>query len=256
VSAPITALPSPTPGARRVVHCMGTVFSFDVRTAGVGQAALDEAERWLHRVDEVFSTYREHSEISRLGRGELTAADCSDEVRHVLAECARLEVATHGFFSIRATGRLDPSGYVKGWAIERASDILVAHGSTSHCVNGGGDVQSVGGAAADRPWRIGIADPLRPRTLAAIAVGRDLAVATSGTAERGAHVVNPHTGVAPTALVSLTLAGSRLGRVDAMATAAMAMGADARAFVEGLDGIEAFAIEPDGTTWSTSGWQR
>ena len=55
---------------------MGTVFSFDVRGGDprtVG-AALAAAIAGLHRVNEVFSTYRENSQISRLARGEISVA--------------------------------------------------------------------------------------------------------------------------------------------------------------------------------------
>ena len=57
---------------------MGTVFSFDVRGGepGAVQAALEEAVAGLHRVDEVFSTYREDSQVSRLARGELSVEEC------------------------------------------------------------------------------------------------------------------------------------------------------------------------------------
>ena len=237
--------------ARRVVECMGTVFSFDVRTRGVSPDALDEAAAWLHWVDATFSTFRPTSEISRLGRGELAVEQCSPHVAYVLGECARLTERTGGFFSTYATGSLDPSGYVKGWAIERASDILVAAGSLSHCVNGGGDVQCVGSAAVGKPWRVGVVHPLLPTQLAAVVTGHDLAVATSGNAERGGHVVDPHTGRSPDELASITLVGRELAQVDALATAAYAHGAGAREFVASLEGIRAFAVLADGSSWST-----
>jgi thiamine biosynthesis lipoprotein len=249
-SAPVTVGPL-TAGLRRVVQCMGTVFSFDVRTPGLAGEAVDEAVAWLHRVDATFSTYRPESEISRLERGEISRDDCSPDVRHVLARCAELTRRTGGYFSARATGRLDPSGYVKGWAIERASDILVAHGSVSHCVNGGGDVQCVGWSAVGKPWRVGIAHPLLPMQLAAVVSGSDLAVATSGTAERGAHIVDPHSGRAPDGLASVTLVGAHLSEVDALATAAYAHGRRARDFVASLAGVGAFAVCRDGSTWTT-----
>ena len=239
---------------RRVVECMGTVFSFDVRAPGVEPAALDEAERWLRHVDATFSTYREDSTISRLARGDVRRADCSAEVRAVLAECERLEQVTGGYFTMRPGGRLDPSGLVKGWAIERASDLLRDAGSQNHCVNGGGDVQCAGEAAPGQPWRVGIAHPLRPGELAAVAVGRGLAVATSGLYERGAHIVDPVGGRVPTDLAGLTVVGTRLAETDAFATAAFAMGVGARAWIETLPGYEAFAVLPDGSTWHTSGW--
>ncbi|MCU1657807.1 MAG: thiamine biosynthesis protein [Pseudonocardiales bacterium] len=247
----MTAAATPS---RRVVKCMGTVFSFDVHSPGVEQTALDEAERWLHWVDRTFSTYRADSDISRLGRGEYTLADCAPEVTEIIETCNRLTEQTQGYFSAYASGVLDPSGLVKGWAIETASDILVAAGSVNHCVNGGGDVQCAGDASPDQPWRIGVSHPLEPGMLAAVVIGTGLAVATSGTAERGAHVINPHTRQPPSELASITLVGTRLGRTDAYATAGFAMGAAAREWIEGLPDHEAFAVCADGTAWSTSGW--
>lgn len=241
----------PTAAAyRRVVHCMGTVFSFDIRTPGVGAQAVDEAECWLHAADATFSTYRADSEISRLARGDIARGDCSPLVRGVLAECDRLHAATGGYFSMYATGSLDPSGYVKGWAVERASDILAAHGSIAHCVNGGGDVQCTGWAASGTPWRVGIADPLRPGELVTAVSGANFAVATSGTAERGAHVVDPRSGRTADHLASITLVGAHLATVDAYATAALALGPAAQAFVASLEGIAAFAVRSDGSVWT------
>lgn len=230
---------------------MGTVFTLDVRAPGVPARAVDGAVAWLHRVDAVFSTYRPDSEVSRLGRGELALDSCSADVRAVLARCAELSAETGGFFSARPGGTLDPSGYVKGWAIERASELLRAAGSTNHCVNGGGDVQCVGEAAPGRPWRIGITHPARPGDLAGIvagAAGADLAVATSGTAERGAHVLDPHTGRPPEGLLSVTVIGTRLADVDAYATAAFAMGTGALAWLAGRPDLRAQVVLADGTT--------
>jgi thiamine biosynthesis lipoprotein len=242
----VAALPQ-----RRVVECMGTVFSFDVRSPGVDDAAMDEAVRWLHWVDRTFSTYRPDSDISRLGRGECTRAECAAEVGEIIDRCEQLVGETNGYFSLYSNGFLDPSGLVKGWAIERASDILVSAGSTSHCVNGGGDVQCVGDASPGQPWRVGITDPLVHGSLAGVVVGTGVAVATSGVAERGQHVVDPHTSAPPTQLASITLVGTHLADTDAYATAAFAMGATARDWVEQLPGHQAFAVNADGTRWST-----
>jgi thiamine biosynthesis lipoprotein len=101
---------------------------------------------------------------------------------------------------------------------------------------------------------VGIAHPLRPGSLCAVVTGRDLAVATSGTAERGAHVLDPHTGRPATGLASLTLVGAELTRTDAYATAAFAMGAGARSWVAGLHGYQALAVTPDGRAWRTPGF--
>ena len=238
---------------RRVDECMGTVFSFAVRDE-CGAAAVQDAIGWLHWVDRTFSTYRGDSAISRLNSGALFLADCPLEVGEVLAACAEVSRVSGGYFAASVNGALDPSGLVKGWAIERASDLLRAAGVADHAIGGGGDVQLRGESSPGQPWQIGIAHPARSGELLAVVEGRDLAVATSGTAERGAHVVNPLTGRPATDLLSITLVGERLGEIDAYATAALAMGAGAREWVEQLPGIEALGVTSDGSVWETSGF--
>ena len=132
--------------------------------------------------------------------------------------------------------------------------MLTAAGSAEHSVNGGGDIQCVGDHGPGGLWRVGIADPLRPGSIALVVTGRDFAVATSGVAERGPHIIDPHTGQPATGLASITVTGAGLAAADAYATAAFAMGPAARDWVESLDGYEAFAITPAGTAWQTSGF--
>ncbi|HEX4728852.1 MAG TPA: FAD:protein FMN transferase, partial [Jatrophihabitans sp.] len=153
-------------------------------------------------------------------------------------------------FDAYAGGALDPSGYVKGWAIQRASELLVAAGSTSHSINGGGDVACVG-LADDRPWRLGIVDPRSPDQVLATVAGADLALATSGIAERGQHVLDPHTGRPPeSGLLSLSVSAGSVIDSDVYATAGFAMGDAARVWLADR-GIRAFAVYADGSTWST-----
>ncbi|MER6184013.1 FAD:protein FMN transferase [Streptomyces sp. NPDC001652] len=228
---------------------MGTVFSFDVRGGepAAVEAALARAVAGLHRADAVFSTYRDDSQISRLARGELTVDDCDPEVAAVLALGAEAEEASDGWFSLRYEGRLDPTGIVKGWAVERAARALAEAGATGVSLNGGGDVQLLGTPGPQRPWRVGVADPLRPGGLAAVvsAAGTtELAVATSGTAERGAHIVDPRTGrSAVTDLVAVTVVTPSVTWADCWATAAFAMGSrEGLRWLESLPDVEALLI--------------
>ncbi|MFD5519440.1 FAD:protein FMN transferase [Streptomyces sp. NPDC127066] len=245
---------------RHAEEVMGTVFSFDVRGGEpeAVRAALEEAITQLHRVDAVFSTYREDSQISRLVRGELTVEECDPEVAEVLDLGAEAERASDGWFSTRYEGQLDPTGIVKGWAAERAALGLAAAGASGVSVNGGGDVQLCGVPGPHRPWRVGVSDPLRPGSLAAVvsAAGVDrLAVATSGTAERGAHIVDPRTGrSAVTDLVAVTVVGPRLTWADAWATAAFAMGSRAGLdWLESLPDVEALLITAGNEVRCTGG---
>ena len=212
---------------RHAEHVMGTVVSFDVPAcAGEprGDGPLSQAVRWLHWVDATFSPYREDSDVTRFGRGLLPLAGCAPELAEVIEACAAISARSGGYFTTTPGGTFDPSGYVKGWAIERAAAILTAAGSDEHSVNGGGDVRCVG----DRLWRVGIADPLHPGRLALVVSGRDFAVATSGVAERGPHIIDPYTGQPPAGLASITVVGATLAETDAYATAAFAMGSAAR----------------------------
>jgi thiamine biosynthesis lipoprotein len=235
---------------RRVEHCMGTVFSIDARSPGVIPADVDAVVEWLHWVDGIFSTYKPSSQVQRLARLEMTLDDAAPEVREVLERCSGLKSETAGFFSACAGGTLDPSGFVKGWAIQRASEILSARGSVNHCVNGGGDVQCAGSAGPGEPWRIGIAHPKHRERLAGIIVGNDLAIATSGTSERGDHIVRP-VGRGGDDLASISVVGRELSSVDAFATAAFAMGTQAREWIESKDGYQALIVYADGTIWSS-----
>ncbi len=242
------------PDGPDVRHIMGMPIAIDVRApTGVD---VEPAFAWLRHVDATFSTYREDSAISRLDRGELTLAECPPEVDEVLSACLALERATRGFFSVRPAGRLDPSGYVKGWAVAGAADRLAAAGARAFCVNAGGDVIARGRPAPDRRWRVGIRHPEDLQATAAVLEVEDLAVATSGEYERGAHILDPHTGRPPAGLLSVTIVGPDLARADAYATAAFAMGAGGPAWTATLTGYDALCITSDRRVLTTPGFSR
>ena len=230
---------------------MGIPIGIDVRDPQ--PVDTEPAFAWLREVDATFSTYRDDSEISRLDRGELLLSDCRPEVDEVLTECMRLERLTGGAFSARPAGRLDPSGYVKGWAVAGAARLVAAE---DFCINAGGDIAARGRPEPDGRWRIGIRHPTELDRLAAVLAVEDLAVATSGEYERGAHILDPHTGRPPAGLLSVTIVGPDLATADAYATAAFAMGADGPAWTTGLDGYDAMCITSDQRVLSTPGFAR
>ena len=224
---------------------MGTTISVDVAQGDVTAAAIEGAFAWLRDVDSRFSTYRLDSEISRLGRGELSLDDCSTDVRDVLERCDAMRSRTDGYFDIRrhrTDAALDPSGYVKGWALDRAADILVEGGAEAFCLNGGGDVIAVGEAKPGTAWRIGIRHPRFVDQVAGVLELRDLAVATSGSYERGDHVIDPHTGRSPRDVLSVTVVGPRLTETDVFATAALAMDGEGIGWLARQPGYASCAI--------------
>jgi FAD:protein FMN transferase len=246
------------PGLLRVEHVMGMPIVLDVRDEPVDAEAVEAAFERLCSIEAAFSTFRADSEISRLGRGELALEDARPEVREVLRRCDELRVETHGYFDVRA-GRcaLDPAGYVKGWAVDRAAAILDEAGIRNFAVNAGGDIRTRGGALPAAHWRIGIQHPLRRDRLAAVLAVRDAAVATSGAYERGEHVVDPHTGCAPAGVLSVTVVGPELATADAYATAAFAMGGELGPhWTARLQGHDAMTVLSNRTVLSTPGLPR
>ena len=289
----LPAVPAVVGRVRHAEPVMGTVVSFDVPAAAVADGSLEAALRWLHWVDRIFSPYRPDSDVSLLAAAEVTVDGCAPEVAEVISACTAVRLCSGGYFTAAPAGVFDPSGYVKGWSVERAAAILSAAGSTNHLVNGGGDVQCAGGrprsglaaapgwrgspgpaepsapsgssassgspwataSSGEEPWRVGIADPFHRGGLALVVEAAGSAVATSGIAERGPHIIDPHRGRPAAGLASLTVVGPSLALADAYATAAFAMGpARARDWTESLPGYEAYAITEHGDTWQTPGF--
>jgi thiamine biosynthesis lipoprotein len=239
---------------RETRDVMGMPVTIDVRDPHVPPAALEEAYADLRRVDERFSTYRPDSEVCRIDRGELRPEDASPDLRLVLDLCERYRRATRGWFAARIGGRLDPSGLVKGWAIDRACAILERRGARNYVVCAGGDAAARGHSGAGEPWRVGIRHPVERAMVARVVLATDLAVATSGTYEKGGHVLDPGTGRPAMDVLSVTVVGSDIVEADVHATAALAMGRPGLELIEDLDGYEGYAIFPDlRATW-TSGF--
>jgi thiamine biosynthesis lipoprotein len=240
-------------GLRRTIDVMGMPVTIDIRHGTAGPRSLDAAFEEFRLLDRTFSTYRPDSVISQINRGELSILEAGAEVSCAL-ELARLyERATGGYFSAWLNDRLDPSGLVKGWAIDRACSILESAGASSYFVDAGGDVRARGGNGEGGPWRIGIRHPVQRNLFAGVIAGMDLAVATSGTYEKGRHVLDPHTGSPADELISVTVVGPDILQADIYATAALAMGARGLDFIEHMGGYEAFVIGSDLRAGRTSG---
>lgn len=209
---------------------MGTVASIHVDDdvdPAVHGAAVAAVAAEMERLEEMFSVHRPGSEISRINAGTLHHLDASPEVIEVLDACTWLEQVSGGAFSVRRSrdsSAIDPSGFVKGWAAERASRLLTESGLSHWYLGVGGDYTARGGMADGSPWRIGIIDPRDPTMLVGTVEIVDGAVATSGTAERGAHIWDPRTGTAAGHFLSVTVTGPSLTWADACATTVFVMG--------------------------------
>lgn len=234
----------------RVEHVMGMPIVVETRDE-VADHVLDAVFDWFREVDERFSTYKDTSEVCALNRGDQALEDAHPDVRAVLDRCDELRVETNGYFDMRAAGgeTIDPSGLVKGWSVDRAAHILDVAGCRDYAINAGGDMVVRGSV-----WRVGIQHPLERGEVAKVVEATELAIATSGEYERGAHVLDPHTRRPPAGVLSVTITGPDLATADAYATAAFAMGEGGPGWTARLVGYEAMTILADGRVLSTPGF--
>jgi thiamine biosynthesis lipoprotein len=241
-----------------VEQIMGLPVSVLARGA---RAMSEEADRAvatvfaeLREVDQLFSPYLETSQVSMLARGAMSLEDCRPDVRDVAGRCAAATRLTGGLFdAVTPEKSWDPSGLVKGWAAERASRHLADVADLDWCLNAGGDVVVI--APSGLPFTVGIQDPRDgARVLHALERLRG-AVATSGTAARGAHVYDPRTGAPVVARwLSVTVVGPSLELADVLATAAFVAGDGWLRLLASTPGYDSLAIAPDGTSSTTPGW--
>lgn len=236
------------------VHLRGDT----VRTIDVEHHVRDYFDE-LRRVDRIFSTYRSESQISRLNRGEITLDDCSPTVAEVMRLCADAHIRTGGLFDAQlprldGAGRwFDPSGLVKTWAVQRAAMHLTHLAGVDMCLNTGGDVM-VSTVEGRSPWRVGVEDPAATGRLLDVLTLADGAVATSGGAHRGAHIVDPRTGRPAEQVRALTVTGPSLMWADIYATAGVVHGREAIGWLEAIAGFEALLVDDRGEVLTTSGW--
>jgi FAD:protein FMN transferase len=250
----LAGAPMPT---RHLENVMGTVVTIDLyidRNLAAAEAAgvrgqLGRASAILQHADEIFSTWQPRSPVSRLRAGHITIAQAPPQVADVLERCAAARELSRGWFDPWAMpGGVDPTGYVKGWAAQQALAAFTAPCITGAMVNAAGDIASSGAPAPGQPFRVGIADPAAPRRLAEIAqlAGLTRAIATSGTYERGDHLIDPHSGQPAARVASASVTGPDLGLADALATAVAVAGETGLALIEPIDGYEALIIGFDG----------
>jgi thiamine biosynthesis lipoprotein len=245
-----TLLAAPVVRTRPVMGTMASVHVHDQRDPKVIDEAVEAMWSELDRLEEVFSTFRGSSEISRVNSGDLHLLDAGSEVIEVVDACTWLEHVSGGAFRARRPGdtSIDPAGFVKGWAAELAAKCLDRAGLRQWYLSVGGDIQTRGTTGSGSPWRVAVADPNSddPRAVRAIVEVDGDAVATSGIAARGRHLWDGRTDRTAEALASMTVVGPHLTWADAFATTAFVMGLDGIDWVAKFDGYRALAITLEG----------
>jgi len=211
---------------------------------------------YFRKIDSQYSTYKKDSEISQINDG-LPKSKWSAEMKSVLGLCEQTRKCTGGYFDIMYNGKRDPSGLVKGWAINNAANLLRKKKVMNFCIEAGGDIQVCGQDANHEPWTLGIRNPFNIDEIIKTITVTSEGVATSGTYIRGQHIYDPFKPDTTLSQVrSLTVIGPDIYEADRFATAAFAMGVDGISFIKTVPGLEGYMVTDNKMATYTSGFER
>ena len=237
---------------------MGMTINVEIADAGARETDYDIVFSYFESVEKRFSFFKEDSEISLLNSKKISRDELSEEAKTVFALAEETKNQTNGYFDILTPeGKYNPSGIVKGWAINKASGLLIDKGFKNFYVEAGGDIQANGLNISGQRWSVGIQNPFDISHIVKVIYLRDKGIATSGTYRRGQHIYNPHNPESNLSnIVSISVIGPNVFEADRFATAAFAMGDKGINFIEKLDGFEAYMIDKKGMAVQTSSFER
>ena len=144
----------------------------------------------------------------------------------------------------------------KGYAVDRAMDVLKRSGIQNAIINAGGDLQALGSREERQLWKIGIQHPRNPEKMIAVFALPGKAVATSGDYQkyfmqngtRYHHILNPQNGMPARGVISVTIIAESVMDADALATAAFVLGPKkGMELIDSLTGVEGMMISESGS---------
>lgn len=158
---------------------------------------------------------------------------------------------------------LDLGGVAKGYAVDRAAEVLRQQGLESAMVDAGGDIALIGSRPGGEDYRIGVQHPRGENDVAAVLEASDTMIMTSGDyqryieveGERFHHIIDPDTGYpARSGVISATVVGDEALEVDMMATALVVLGWErGRQLVTEQDHLQALLLMEDQERWVSPG---
>jgi len=197
---------------------------------------IDEIDKYLKNVEEKFSQFLSNSLVSKhTDIGEVLQENFFDlEYQEVYSRSIFAKKETKGLFDPFFEGKYNPTGFVKGWAIETAfikyiKPLIDNNIIEAGAINGAGDMQVGTSLDSDFSWKIGIENPEdREKIIARYSI-KNGAVATSGINKKGQHIKSEN----DIEHVQVTVVGKYLSDVDVLATVGVAADENTwREFVE------------------------
>ncbi len=157
--------------------------------------------------------------------------------------------------------RIGFGGIGKGYAAERAKQLLIRNGVKSGIINAAGDLTTWGNQPNGKPWTIAVADPDAQNQAFSFLNISDVAVATSGNYEKFviidgkkySHTIDPKTGYPVSGIKSVTIICPNAELADAMATPITVLGVDAGlGLINQMKGIACIIIDDDNQIYTSS----
>lgn len=144
----------------------------------------------------------------------------------------------------------------KGYAVDKAMDVLKKSRIRHALINAGGDLKALGKRKDDQPWSIGLRHPRKPEKMIASFALSNKAVATSGDYQKyfmlgGAryhHILDPASGLPARGTISSTVIADSVMDADALATAVFVLGPEKGVeWMDSLSGVEGMVITETGS---------
>lgn len=239
---------------KQIKLIMGMPITLEIVDSWVKDGDFKKIFDYFKYVDQKFSTYKKSSEISYINSKKNKQIKLSEDMQNIFELAEQTKKETDGYFDIFKNGHCDPSGVVKGWAINNAANLLKELGFENFYIEAGGDIQTSGKNSQGKSWIVGIRNPFNSKEIIKVLRIEDQGVATSGTYIRGFHIYNPH-GKIEDDIVSLTVVGPNICDADRFATASFAMGRKGIFFLEKLNGFEGYMVSKEGIATYTTGFK-
>ncbi len=233
---------------------MGTLIRITIHTHNEANAnrAIAAAQARFEGLDAALSDYKPDSELNRLCRAPHgTTTKLSSDLFTVLTVAQRLSLLSRGAFDVtigaRTRGRtgtvgyqhlalgngtatllmpkmqLDLGGIGKGYAADRASEVLREHGQPRHLVAASGDIRVWDAPPGLAGWAIGLGGADQPSLL------RRSAVSTSGNTFQPGHIIDPRTLAAVDRRETMTIVARDCTTADGLDTACLVLEPEERA---------------------------
>jgi len=176
----------------------------------------------------------------------------------------QVDTVHHTLSAPDTLSRLATGGIAKGYAVDRAIEILSQNNLHGAIVNAGGDLRVL--ARSDgKPWIVGVQDPRQPGKLLKTLAIREGSVTTSGDyqkffmyrGKRFHHIIHPHTGLPADSCQAVTIVAPQAELADALATAMFVNGVSTgMRNIQHFPGCEALWVRHDGELFQTNGFQQ